>query len=75
MRIQQKTEDISSRDETPCDRRSISLNMKKMQMMFQIAAEENVSSVRDYVIELKGRAANIIFSDKAAACLPARDII
>jgi hypothetical protein len=48
--------------------------MKKMQMMFQIAAEENVSSIKDYVIELKGRAANIIFSDKAAACLPAHDI-
>jgi centromeric protein E len=49
----------SSRDETPCDRRSISLNMKKMQRMFQSAAKENVSSIRDYVIKLTERAANL----------------
>jgi centromeric protein E len=55
----EETEDISSRDETQCDRRSISLNMKNMQRMFHNVAEENVSSIRDYVIELKERVANL----------------
>jgi centromeric protein E len=55
----EETEDISSRDETPCDRRSISVNIKRMHRIFQIAAEEIVRSIRDYVIELKERAANL----------------
>ncbi|KAF9593644.1 hypothetical protein IFM89_024461 [Coptis chinensis] len=34
--------DVSSREGTPCFQRSSSVNMRKMQKMFQTAAEENV---------------------------------
>ncbi|KAG6473559.1 hypothetical protein ZIOFF_067476 [Zingiber officinale] len=51
--------DISSRDGTPRYHRSSSVNMKKMQQMFQNAAEENVRSIRAYVTELKERVAKL----------------
>ncbi|KAL0699652.1 hypothetical protein Bca4012_055774 [Brassica carinata] len=50
--------DVSSRESTPY-RRSSSVNMKKMQLMFQNAAEENVRSIRAYVTELKERVAKL----------------
>ncbi|KAI3732138.1 hypothetical protein L1987_63336 [Smallanthus sonchifolius] len=50
--------DVSSKENTP-HRRSSSVNMRKMQKMFQNAAEENVRSIRTYVTELKERVAKL----------------
>ncbi|XP_039144180.1 kinesin-like protein KIN-7A [Dioscorea cayenensis subsp. rotundata] len=60
--------DISSRDSTPCHRRSSSVNMRKMQKMFQTAAEENVRSIRSYVTELKERVAKLQYQKKLLVC-------
>ncbi|XP_062200500.1 kinesin-like protein KIN-7A isoform X1 [Phragmites australis] len=60
--------DISSRDETPRYRRSSSVNMKKMQRMFQNAAEENVRSIRAYVTELKERVAKLQYQKQLLVC-------
>ncbi|XP_064939500.1 kinesin-like protein KIN-7A isoform X3 [Musa acuminata AAA Group] len=60
--------DISSRDETPRYQRSSSVNMKKMQKMFQNAAEENVRSIRAYVIELKERVAKLQYQKQLLVC-------
>jgi centromeric protein E len=65
-----KSEDgnVSSRDETPRYRRSSSVNMKKMQRMFQNAAEENVRSIRAYVTELKERVAKLQYQKQLLVC-------
>jgi centromeric protein E len=60
--------DISSRDETPHYRRSSSVNMKKMQRMFQNAAEENVRNIRSYVTELKERVAKLQYQKQLLVC-------
>ncbi|WOK93012.1 kinesin-like protein KIN-7A [Canna indica] len=60
--------DISSRDGTPRYRRSSSVNMKKMQQMFQNAAEENVRSIRAYVTELKERVAKLQYQKQLLVC-------
>ncbi|KQK07038.1 kinesin-like protein KIN-7A [Brachypodium distachyon] len=62
------TGDISSRDETPRNRRSSSVNMRKMQKMFQNAAEENVRSIRAYVTELKERVAKLQYQKQLLVC-------
>ncbi|KAM0823383.1 hypothetical protein ACQ4PT_070898 [Festuca glaucescens] len=62
------TGDLSSRDETPRYRRSSSVNMKRMQKMFQNAAEENVRSIRDYVTELKERVAKLQYQKQLLVC-------
>ncbi|KAG8051823.1 hypothetical protein GUJ93_ZPchr0001g33167 [Zizania palustris] len=62
------TGDISSRDETPRYRRSSSVNMKKMQKMFQNAAEENVRNIRSYVTELKERVAKLQYQKQLLVC-------
>ncbi|KAF0917226.1 hypothetical protein E2562_017127 [Oryza meyeriana var. granulata] len=62
------TGDLSSRDETPHYRRSSSVNMKKMQKMFQNAAEENVRSIRAYVTELKERVAKLQYQKQLLVC-------
>uniref|UniRef100_A0ACD5WC02 Uncharacterized protein n=1 Tax=Avena sativa TaxID=4498 RepID=A0ACD5WC02_AVESA len=64
----EETGDISSRDGTPRNRRSSSVNMKKMQRMFQNAAEENVRSIRDYVTELKERVAKLQYQKQLLVC-------
>ncbi|CAM0876219.1 unnamed protein product [Alopecurus aequalis] len=65
----EETGDISSRDGTPCtNRRSSSVNMKKMQRMFQNAAEENVRNIRDYVTELKERVAKLQYQKQLLVC-------
>jgi centromeric protein E len=64
----EETGDISSRDGTPRDRRSSSVNMKKMQRMFQNAAEENVRNIRDYVTELKERVAKLQYQKQLLVC-------
>ncbi|CAM0876335.1 unnamed protein product [Alopecurus aequalis] len=64
----EETGDISSRDGTPRNRRSSSVNMKKMQRMFQNAAEENVRNIRDYVTELKERVAKLQYQKQLLVC-------
>ncbi|GFZ12229.1 ATP binding microtubule motor family protein [Actinidia rufa] len=59
--------DISSKEGTP-DRHSSSVNMKKMQKMFQNAAEENVRSIRAYVTELKERVAKLQYQKQLLVC-------
>ncbi|KAH9778806.1 kinesin-like protein KIN-7A [Citrus sinensis] len=61
---------VSSREGTPGSgyRRSSSVNMKKMQKMFQNAAEENVRSIRAYVTELKERVAKLQYQKQLLVC-------
>jgi centromeric protein E len=42
--------------------------MKKMQRMFQNAAEENVRSIRAYVTELKERVAKLQYQKQLLVC-------
>lgn len=60
--------DVSSKECTPGYRRSSSVNMKKMQKMFQNAAEENVRSIRAYVTELKERVAKLQYQKQLLVC-------
>ncbi|XP_068636422.1 kinesin-like protein NACK1 [Aristolochia californica] len=60
--------DVSSREVSPCYRRSSSVNMRKMQKMFQNAAEENVRSIRAYVTELKERVAKLHYQKQLLVC-------
>ncbi|XWS37633.1 hypothetical protein CRYUN_Cryun19dG0061500 [Craigia yunnanensis] len=60
--------DVSSKEDTPGYRRSSSVNMKKMQKMFQNAAEENVRSIRAYVTELKERVAKLQYQKQLLVC-------
>ncbi|KAI7749607.1 hypothetical protein M8C21_030120 [Ambrosia artemisiifolia] len=59
--------DVSSKENTP-HRRSSSVNMRKMQKMFQNAAEENVRSIRTYVTELKERVAKLQYQKHLLLC-------
>ncbi|XP_028053915.1 kinesin-like protein NACK1 isoform X1 [Camellia sinensis] len=59
--------DASSKEGTPY-RRSSSVNMRKMQKMFQNAAEENVRSIRAYVTELKERVAKLQYQKQLLVC-------
>lgn len=60
--------DVSSKENTPGFRRCSSVNMKKMQKMFQNAAEENVRSIRAYVTELKERVAKLQYQKQLLVC-------
>ncbi|CAN0916147.1 Kinesin-like protein NACK1 [Linum grandiflorum] len=60
--------DVSSKEGTPGSRRTSSVNMKKMQKMFQNAAEENVRSIRNYVTELKERVAKLQYQKQLLVC-------
>ncbi|OMO86964.1 hypothetical protein COLO4_20836 [Corchorus olitorius] len=60
--------DVSSKEGTPVYRRSSSVNMKRMQKMFQNAAEENVRSIRAYVTELKERVAKLQYQKQLLVC-------
>ncbi|KAK1324697.1 Kinesin-like protein NACK1 [Acorus calamus] len=59
--------DVSSREGTPYWRSS-SVNMRKMQKMFQNEAEENISSIRAYVTELKEQAAKLHYQKQLLVC-------
>ncbi|KAF3643482.1 Kinesin-like protein NACK2 [Capsicum annuum] len=59
--------DVSSKEGTPY-RRSSSVNMRKMQKMFQDAAEENVRNIRSYVTELKERVAKLQYQKQLLVC-------
>ncbi|KAK8958123.1 Kinesin-like protein NACK1 [Platanthera guangdongensis] len=60
--------DFSSKEGTPGYQRSSSVNMKKMQKMFQNAAEENVRSIKAYVTELKERVAKLQYQKQLLVC-------
>ncbi|XP_057951798.1 kinesin-like protein NACK1 [Malania oleifera] len=60
--------DVSSKEGTPCFQRSSSVNMRKMQKMFQNAAEENVRNIRAYVTELKERVAKLQYQKQLLVC-------
>lgn len=60
--------DASSKENNSGYRRSSSVNMKKMQKMFQNAAEENVRSIRAYVTELKERVAKLQYQKQLLVC-------
>lgn len=61
--------DVSSKEGTPPGyRRSSSVNMRKMQKMFQNAAEENVRNIRAYVTELKERVAKLQYQKQLLVC-------
>ncbi|KAL8132625.1 kinesin-like protein NACK1 [Apium graveolens] len=59
--------DVSSKEGTPY-RRTSSVNMRKMQKMFQNAAEENVRSIREYVTQLKERVAKLQYQKQLLVC-------
>lgn len=59
--------DASSKENIPY-RRSSSVNMRKMQKMFQNAAEENVRSIKAYVTELKERVAKLQYQKQLLVC-------
>lgn len=59
--------DCSSKEGMP-HRRSSSVNMMKMQKMFQNAAEENVWNIRAYVMELKERVAKLQYQKQLLVC-------
>ncbi|MQL97117.1 hypothetical protein Taro_029803 [Colocasia esculenta] len=60
--------DVSSREGTPCNQRSSSVNMRKMQKMFQNAAEENIRNIKSYVTELKERVAKLQYQKQLLVC-------
>ncbi|CAA6671336.1 unnamed protein product [Spirodela intermedia] len=61
--------DASSREGTPpCRRRTSSVNMRKMQRLFQNAAEENIRSIKAYVTELKERVAKLQYQKQLLVC-------
>lgn len=60
--------DVSSKEGTPGYQRSSSVNMRKMQKMFQNAAEENVRNIRAYVTELKERVAKLQYQKQLLVC-------
>ncbi|XP_061373809.1 kinesin-like protein NACK1 [Gastrolobium bilobum] len=60
--------DVSSKENNSGYQRSSSVNMKKMQKMFQNAAEENVRSIRAYVTELKERVAKLQYQKQLLVC-------
>ena len=59
--------DASSKEGTPY-RHSSLVNMRKMQKMFQNAAEENIRSIRAYVTELKERVAKLQYQKQLLVC-------
>ncbi|KAL8150591.1 hypothetical protein V2J09_020399 [Rumex salicifolius] len=66
-----ETGDVSSKEGSGPSggyRRSSSVNMKKMQKMFQTAAEENVRNIRAYVTELKERVAKLQYQKQLLVC-------
>eukprot|EP00250_Pteridium_aquilinum_P012030 c20465_g1_i1 orf=254-3265(+) len=59
---------ISSKENTPTHRRNNSVDIKKMQNMFKTAAEENIKSIRAYVMELKERVAKLQYQKQLLVC-------
>ncbi|VFQ87186.1 unnamed protein product [Cuscuta campestris] len=75
-RAPEYNDDVSVEKETPTksgggeasSKESTPVNMRKMQKMFQDAAEENVRSIRSYVTELKERVAKLQYQKQLLVC-------
>ncbi|KAJ1430584.1 P-loop containing nucleoside triphosphate hydrolase [Sesbania bispinosa] len=59
---------VPSKENNSGYRRSSSVNMKKMQKMYQNAADENIRSIRAYVTELKERVAKLQYQKQLLVC-------
>ncbi|KAI5067019.1 hypothetical protein GOP47_0017547 [Adiantum capillus-veneris] len=59
---------VSSKENTATHRRNNSVDIKKMQNMFKTAAEENINSIRAYVMELKERVAKLQYQKQLLVC-------
>ncbi|KAL0344988.1 UNVERIFIED_CONTAM: Kinesin-like protein NACK2 [Sesamum radiatum] len=59
---------ISTRENSPAQKQSSSINMRKMQKMFKKAAEENIQSIKAYVTELKERVAKLQYQKQLLVC-------
>ncbi|KAK6941238.1 Kinesin motor domain [Dillenia turbinata] len=59
---------ISSREGTPYLQKTKSVNVRKLQKMFEHAAEENIRSIRAYVTELKERVAKLQYQKQLLVC-------
>ncbi|KAH7387426.1 hypothetical protein KP509_16G022400 [Ceratopteris richardii] len=59
---------VSSKENTPNHKRNNSVDIKKMQSMFKTAAEENINSIRAYVMELKERVAKLQYQKQLLVC-------
>eukprot|EP01018_Ginkgo_biloba_P039375 Gb_04377 [translate_table: standard] len=58
----------SSREGTPTHQSNHSVDIKKVQNMFKVAAEENIRSIRSYVTELKERVAKLQYQKQLLVC-------
>nr|AMS24224.1 kinesin 7-IIc protein [Marsilea vestita] len=63
----QNTCDLSSKENT-AHKRNNSVDIKKMQSMFKTAAEENIRSIRAYVMELKEKVAKLQYQKQLLVC-------
>ncbi|KAG9147556.1 hypothetical protein Leryth_007347 [Lithospermum erythrorhizon] len=63
-----ETNHTSSRKTAPAPKQGSSVNVKKMQAMFQKAAEENIRSIKAYVTELKERVAKLQYQKQLLVC-------
>ncbi|KAG8373871.1 hypothetical protein BUALT_Bualt11G0070400 [Buddleja alternifolia] len=60
---------ISSRENVSAQKgQSNSINVKKMQKMFKKATEDNIQSIKTYVIELKERVAKLQYQKQLLVC-------
>ncbi|KAL0315904.1 UNVERIFIED_CONTAM: Kinesin-like protein NACK2 [Sesamum radiatum] len=59
---------ISTRENSPAQKQSSSINMRKMQKMFKKAAEDNIQSIKAYVTELKERVAKLQYQKQLLVC-------
>nr|AMS24226.1 kinesin 7-IIe protein [Marsilea vestita] len=58
----------ASKELTPKNQRNSSVDIRKMQSMFKTAAEENIRSIRAYVVELKERVAKLQYQKQLLVC-------
>ncbi|KAK4432769.1 Kinesin-like protein NACK2 [Sesamum alatum] len=59
---------IPTRENSPAQKQSSSINMRKMQKMFKKAAEDNIQSIKAYVTELKERVAKLQYQKQLLVC-------
>lgn len=64
----EETCSISSRGNVSSKKQSNSINVKKMQRMFQKATEDNIQSIKTYVTELKERVAKLQYQKQLLVC-------
>ncbi|KAL3625265.1 Kinesin-like protein nack2 [Castilleja foliolosa] len=59
---------VSSRENVSAQKQSSSISVKKIQRMFKKAAEDNIQSIKAYVIELKERVAKLQYQKQLLVC-------